>query len=158
MPNTRVNSTSDPGIGFNLDDFLPYQLAVLADCMSRSLSRVYSERFGITIPEWRVLVQLNNESPLSAQEVARRTNMDKPRVSRALARLSNSGLIKRRQDRDDRRVAVLALNARGSKLVAEIIPYAMAWQEQLTELVGAEDMLYLSNISRTVTQILKAQA
>ena len=155
MPNTRRNTLPDGTEAFSLDDFLPYQVSVLADTLSRSLARVYSQRFGITIPEWRVLVQLNNESPLTAQEVAYRTSMEKPRVSRALVRLNKSGLIERSQHCSDRRVALLALSRLGKKRVAEIIPYALAWQEKLRSTVGSDELQTLLDTSRKVTRVLR---
>ena len=38
-----------------LEAFLPYRLAVLAHTTSRALAGVYAERFGLSIPEWRIL-------------------------------------------------------------------------------------------------------
>jgi len=124
---------------FDLDHFLAYRVVVLADRMSRSLAQVYQQRFGISIPEWRIIAQLNRHAPLSAREVGERTNMDKPRVSRALARLAESGLIEREQDPRDRRVAVLDLSAEGRRLYRRIEPMAMEWQRQLLAAGGLGD-------------------
>jgi len=124
---------------FDLDRFLAYRVVVLADRMSRSLAQVYQGRFGISIPEWRIIAQLNRHAPLSAREVGERTNMDKPRVSRALARLADSGLIERGQDEHDRRVAVLNLSAEGRELYRQIEPLAMEWQRQLLAASGLGD-------------------
>ena len=38
-----------------LDQFLPYRLSVLANRLSRDLSRLYAERFDLTIAQWRVM-------------------------------------------------------------------------------------------------------
>ena len=43
---------------FQLDQFLPYRINVLANLISLALSRVYSRRYRIGVPEWRVLVVL----------------------------------------------------------------------------------------------------
>ena len=142
---------------FNLDDFLPYQVSVLADALSRSLSQVYQQRFGITVPEWRILAQLNKESPLSAKEVSLRTNMDKPRVSRALARLDRGGLIKRRQDPADRRIAMLELSARGRTLIQELIPHLHDWEAALYREVGSRDSAQLAALCKHMTDVLKAR-
>ena len=141
---------------FMLDHFLPYRVAVLAERMSRSLARVYSARFGITIPEWRILAQLNHHASLCAWEVAEHTNMDKPRVSRALVRLSRAQLIHRQRSSRDRRVAVLELSAQGRRLVREIIPYALAWQQRLERLVGARGSAELAELCTRITVALKA--
>src|SRR5258705_6071920 len=85
-----------------LEDFLPYRLAVLAHTASRELSGVYGERFGLSIPEWRILANLGRFGALYAGELAERSSMDKPKVTRALQRLKSGGLLPRAIDADDR--------------------------------------------------------
>jgi len=41
-----------------LDKFLPYLVNKLASRLSDELAAVYQQRFGITIPEWRVIAHL----------------------------------------------------------------------------------------------------
>src|SRR5258707_10766893 len=38
-----------------LEDFLPHKLNVLSSLVSQALTRVYGQRYGIGIPEWRVV-------------------------------------------------------------------------------------------------------
>jgi DNA-binding MarR family transcriptional regulator len=143
MSNQPNDLFNDKGNGndllFDLERFLAYRLVVLSDRISRSLAEVYQGRFGISIPEWRIIAQLIRYAPLSAREVGERTNMDKPRVSRALARLTERGLVEREQDSLDRRVAVLNLSAKGRALYREIEPLAMEWQKQLLATSGLGD-------------------
>ena len=82
-----------------LEDFLPYRLAVLAHKTSRELSGVYGERFGLSIPEWRILANLGRFGPLYAGELAERSSMDKPKVTRALQRLQAAGIAAARRRR-----------------------------------------------------------
>ncbi len=124
---------------FRLDAFLPYRFNVLAELMSRSLALIYQDRFGISVPEWRVLATLARESPLSAGEVGARTQMEKARVSRTLARMLDAGLITRQVDVRDNRVAVLALTRRGQELFRRITPLAREWEEQLLEGIDAAE-------------------
>ena len=51
---------------FDLYGFTPYRLAVAAKRTSEELARLYRARFGITIPEWRVLVHLARREAVSA--------------------------------------------------------------------------------------------
>ncbi len=60
-----------------LEDFLPYRLAILSHTVSTSIARAYDQRFGLTIPEWRVIAILGRFPGLSAVEVAERTMLDK---------------------------------------------------------------------------------
>ena len=74
-----------------LEDFLPYRLAVLSHTVSTKIAGVYDKRFGLTIPEWRVIAILGRFPGLSAVEVAERTMLDKVAVSRAVLNLSEEG-------------------------------------------------------------------
>jgi hypothetical protein len=56
----------------DLDRFLPYRLNVLASRVSADLARVYEHRFGISIPEWRVLAHLAQNGQISVREIYRR--------------------------------------------------------------------------------------
>jgi len=113
-----------------LERFLPYRLAVLAHTASRELSGVYGERFGLSIPEWRILANLGRFGPLYAGELAERSSMDKPKVTRALQRLEAGGLLRRAIDADDRRQVRLALTRRGQSVFREIAVLALDWERQ----------------------------
>ncbi len=114
-----------------LERFVPYRLSVLANTVSRDVARIYDARFGLSVPEWRVMAVLGRFEPLAANAVAARTAMDKVRVSRAVARLLRAGLVARATDRHDRRRSVLRLSARGLAIYAAIVPLALAVEAKL---------------------------
>ena len=74
---------------FELARFLPYRLSVVTEQISRLVASTYAERFGLSVPEWRVIAHLGYSTSLSALAIAERTAMDKVKVSRALARLTD---------------------------------------------------------------------
>ena len=53
----------------DLDAFLPYQLAVLAEAVSRSMSQIYAQRFDLSRDEWRVLAALHDAPPTRTASV-----------------------------------------------------------------------------------------
>jgi len=59
-----------------LERFLPYRLSVATNRISGALSRHYADRFGIGIPEWRVIAILGRYAGLNANAVAERSAMD----------------------------------------------------------------------------------
>src|SRR5580704_19524896 len=71
----------------DLDHFLPYKLSILSNRASDAIAQHYSDRFGLSVPEWRVMAVLGQRPGLSARDVATRTAMDKVQVSRAVASL-----------------------------------------------------------------------
>ena len=117
--------------GIALEQFLPYRISRLAERASRSLSQVYAERFGITVPQWRVLATLAESPGLTASAVTGLTNLDKVKVSRAVAELLARGLLLRQTSRADRRAAELRLSAAGQRLFGRIAPLARDWEQQL---------------------------
>ena len=116
-----------------LEQFLPYRLSVLANRVSRALSREYAEAFGLTIPEWRVMAVLGAGDARSAEAVSRATAMDKVAVSRAVARLAARRLVLRRRDATDRRRLVLNLSAEGQRTYERIVPLAAAFEKRLAD-------------------------
>jgi len=135
-----------------LENFLPYRLAVLAHKTSRALSAVYGERFGLSIPEWRVLANLGHAGPLYAGELAERSSMDKPKVTRALQRLETGGLVQRAVDAQDRRQVRLTLTRRGRGLFRDIAVLALEWEAQfLSPLSEAER----KTLDRALTKLMQ---
>ncbi|MDO8860618.1 MarR family transcriptional regulator [Haliea sp. E1-2-M8] len=115
----------------SLTRFLPYRCNTLARKISVSLSRIYTERFGISIAEWRVLVTLAEYGELQAKQIGELTSMDKVRVSRAVAGLQGCSLLQRRPCARDSRAALLSLSAAGADLYRRIEPEALAWEQSL---------------------------
>lgn len=111
--------------GFALEAFLPYQLARLAAALSRDLAAEYGARFGLTIPEWRVLAHLSQADAVSVRDVHARVDLDKAAVSRAARRLADAGLVSRAEAARDRRLVALSLTEAGRALMAELAPLAL---------------------------------
>jgi DNA-binding MarR family transcriptional regulator len=114
-----------------LENFLPYRLSVLTNLVSTAIAGAYRERFGLSIPEWRVLAVLASSPDLSAAEVAQRTAMDKVAVSRAVRSLLKTGRLERRMARADRRRSALRLTAAGRRVHAGVALFALAYERSL---------------------------
>lgn len=125
---------------FDLEQFLPYQLAVAAARVSRGFAERYRAEFGISIPEWRVLAHLSAaDHPVSVREIHIRVDMDKPKVSRAAAQLETQGYIAKAGNAQDRRLVSLTLTETGRALVARIVPVALRYQDDLLAQLGPDD-------------------
>lgn len=114
-----------------LEGFLPYRLNMLATEVSQTLARAYGKRFGISIPEWRILATLGQFGTITARDVGVHSRMHKTTVSRAVATLEKRRLVLRRANRADMREAFLALTDAGSAIYLEIVPMAKAFSESL---------------------------
>lgn len=121
---------------FDLDRFIPYRLAVAAQRTSEALARQYRDRFGISIPEWRVLVHLAAAGDVSVRDIERRVAMEKSKVSRAASRLEAAGYVAKRGSKADRRLVSLALTRKGEALMRELLPLAEAYQREIEARLG----------------------
>ena len=117
----------------DLEHFLPYRLSVLSNRVSGAIARVYSERFALSVTEWRVMAVLGRYPALSAGEVAQRTAMDKVAVSRAVAGLVEAGRVEREIHDDDRRRSVLRLSAAGRAIHDQVAPLALGFEKRLLD-------------------------
>jgi DNA-binding MarR family transcriptional regulator len=121
---------------FDLYGFTPYRLAVAAKRTSEELARQYRDRFGISIPEWRVLVHLAHSGEVSVRDIEARVAMEKYEVSRAAKRLREEGLIERRENPADRRLVIMSLTPKGHAMMADLLPMAKAHQQDLENRLG----------------------
>ena len=126
--NVKVPSLKTEGL--ILDEYMPYRLSIASNAVSKLIARAYEDRFGLTIPQWRLMAVLA-EKPLTQQAIVARTAMDKVTVSRAAQGLVNRHLVGRAAHEVDGRSHLLALTEQGRELHAEIAPLARAYEAAL---------------------------
>ncbi len=125
---------------FNLDNFLPYQLSVLATQVSREFSAIYREKFGISVSEWRVVAHLSQtDMPVSVREIFQKVDMDKSKVSRAATKLESRGFVVKTQNKTDGRLVELKLSAAGRELIREMAPIARDYEKQILSQLGEQE-------------------
>jgi len=133
-----------------LKQFLPYQLAKLAQQVSTSLAATYEQRFSLTIAQWRVLACLGEKGRATSKMIADESFMDKAKTSRAIKELIDRGLLIKQIDKADSRSFWLFLSDSGEALYSSVIPYAIDWEEQfLLELSASER----ANLKATITKL-----
>lgn len=77
----------------------------------------------LTEQQWRVLRALTSEPfPVDAGELAERTFLLAPSLSRILANLEGRSLLERRPHPDDQRRSLISLSDEGRELVASVAP------------------------------------
>ncbi|MBO1074603.1 MarR family winged helix-turn-helix transcriptional regulator [Roseomonas marmotae] len=153
----RSKSAVEPLI---LQDFLPYRLSVVTEEVSSLFATRYQERFGLSIPEWRVVAVVGQHGTLSTQQVIEHTAMDRVRVSRAVIRLADKALLERRSHPKDQRAQILQLSRQGRAVYGEIVPLARELQAALSAaLTEAEQRqlgVILDKIGRRTRKIARA--
>ncbi len=135
-----------------LSAFLPYQLSIASNAVSKTIAAAYSERFKLSIPEWRLLAVLHDVEDATQQDLVRATLMDKVAVSRAAQLLEDSKLVERRPDAKDGRALRLRLSARGRMLYSRIEPAALEYERRLLASFAKEEIAMLSDMLARLAQ------
>ncbi len=74
------------------------------------------EELGLSAATARAFINLDPDTPLPTQELARRLSCDPSNVTAFVDRLEEAGLVERRVDRRDRRIKTLAVTDQGRRL------------------------------------------
>lgn len=128
-------------MAFRLADFLPYQLSVASNAVSRSVAigSDYEQRFGLSATQWRVLAAVTAAGSAVQADVVAMTAMDKMSVSRAVTSLSQRRLITRARHDDDRRTLWLEPTEEGRRIHDIVAPQALEVEDRLLALFTPDE-------------------
>ena len=129
-----------------LSDFLPYLLSITSNAVSDRIADEYRARFGLKIPEWRVMAVLGDSGSRTQRELAGATRMDKVAVNRACKVLEDRGLAARSPNARDGRSHHLALTAVGKELYDQIVPLALSVETEIEGILGNEEAAQLAEL------------
>jgi DNA-binding MarR family transcriptional regulator len=131
----------------DLFKFAPFRLNRLAAEVSAALSGEYQERYGLDIPEWRVLATLGfRNDACSAQYISHCTRTHKSTISRAVTALMERRLIERVENEDDRREFRLRLTRKGKTLYEALIPRLLRKEEEILSCLSAKERKDFANL------------
>ncbi len=122
---------------------LPMALLQAREAAMR-LFRPMLAQHGLTEQQWRVLRALSAAGgPVDAGDLAERTFLLAPSLSRMLATLDERGLIRRRPDPVDQRRALIELAAAGIDLVRRVAPDSELRYAAIEDAFGTERLASL---------------
>jgi len=98
---------------------------------------------GLTEQQWRVIRALADYESIDAGELARRSFLLAPSLTRILQHLEGAKLVRRTTDASDQRRSVLSLTGKGRKLFTEVAPDSAALYEDIEASFGAERLALL---------------
>ena len=114
-----------------LADFLPYRLSTTSNAVSGRIAQEYRSRFGLSVPEWRVMAVLGDAGAKTQRELTQLTLMDKVAVNRACKMLEERGLAVRQPNAQDGRSHLLKLTNAGKEMHGQIMPLALEMERRL---------------------------
>lgn len=129
-----------------LNSFLPYQLSLLSNTVSSTIAATYQDKFAISMPEWRLMMVLAEKPDISADDVCKRTHIEKSVISRAVGRLLERHLITRKFDEKDRRRSILRLSEAGMEIYGEVLPVAKSIEKSLFAGLSRQECKALSSL------------
>jgi MarR family transcriptional regulator, 2-MHQ and catechol-resistance regulon repressor len=126
----------------------------------RSLAKTYQvfcahdeqhiRRFGLTVPQFDVIVTLGNTDGMLMNELALRTLVTKGTLTGIVDRLVDKGLVRREVPPNNRRCFRIVLTSEGDKVFQKVFPEHIGYlktrfddlsQDDLDEIVAALDKL-----------------
>jgi DNA-binding MarR family transcriptional regulator len=152
-----VNGASAPRPDARLDllRFVPFRLNRLAAEVSSALSAEYQARYGLDIPEWRVLATLGfRREPCSAQYISYCTRTHKSTISRAVTALLRRRLVERVENADDRREYQLRMTRKGKALYEELIPRLLRKEQDILACLSAQERKDFARLLGKIEQSL----
>jgi len=161
---------ADPGPdGANLkvNEFLTFHLLRLSSIAKASVSRVYLDPAGLSVPEWRLLAAVANYSPLPFSDITAMTTMDKGQVSRTLRSAQAKGLVETELVPADRRGSfeggsssisrvIVSITPAGSELYGKVMPIAQSYQAGILNLMSVEERRVLLDVLQRMHKYMTA--
>ena len=158
-PGARVaGETSAVSSSARLDlfQFVPFRLNRLAAEVSAALAADYQERYGLDIPEWRVLATLGfRRDACSAQYISDCTRTHKSTISRAVTTLLKRKVIERVENAADRREFRLQLTRKGRTLYEELIPCLLHREQEILACLSKREREALASLLGKIEQSLE---
>ena len=130
---------------FVLENFLPYQLSLLANRISKDFSKEYISRFNLNNAEWRIIAHLSqaNEA-ISIREIYSKVHLEKSKVSRAVSKLNSRKILTKTINVKDKRLVDLKLTVDGKKVVEKMTKVAKDFESEV--LIKIENPDYFRKI------------
>ena len=130
---------------FILENFLPYQLSLLSNRISKDFSKEYISRFKLNNAEWRIIAHLSQENEaISIREIYSKVDLEKSKVSRAVSRLSSREILTKTVNLKDRRLVDLKLTKNGKKIIENMAKVAKDFESEV--LIKIENPDYFRKI------------
>lgn len=107
----------------DLADHTGYWLRMVSNAVSHAFARKVAGE-GVTVAEWVFMRALYNQPGIAPSALAETMGMTRGAISKLADRLIDKGLVRRTDNKDDRRAHTLYLTPRGKALVPRLAALA----------------------------------
>jgi MarR family transcriptional regulator, organic hydroperoxide resistance regulator len=141
----------------DLGDYLPY--------LANRVGMIVAEQFGaealaphdLSIAMWRVMAVLAANGGQRQIDLADLTSIDASTLSRLVTRLVRMGMVSRMRSTSSNREVAIALTAKGSVLVARLIPVALEYETAAIAGLSRAELDVLKNCLRLIYANMKTR-
>lgn len=134
---------------FVLEDYVLYNLVRLSATYSAEMDNAL-KRHGLNTTKWRILSLLKDKNPSTVGELARRSVIKLPTITRMLDRMEQEGLITRSASKRDGRVVDIRMTAEADVVLQQVRTIGQNVFEQAFANVSADD---IEHMTRTLQQV-----
>jgi DNA-binding MarR family transcriptional regulator len=124
---------------FNLENRTSYRFSILSTLNMRCLAGMFTKKFKLSVAGWRVLSVIGRHETVFPGVVAELSTIDADKVTRAVDRLVEMGLVIRKTDSEDRRRVILRLSAKGQTVFNEVESTCRAMEAELRGVLTAKE-------------------
>ena len=89
----RAKAEKTEGLTLDFERYLPTVLSTLVAKLRANANVFFTQSYGVSLAEWRILSFLAEYGPASAYDIWTRSNLDKAVVSRETGTLAGKGLV-----------------------------------------------------------------
>jgi DNA-binding MarR family transcriptional regulator len=141
-----------------LDRSFTYRLHVLHKLTDMQTQRAYDNELGMTLSDGRALSVIGAFGPLSVNDLAFKSNLNKGQASRAAQSLVEQKLVDKDASGADGRGVVLSLNNKGKKLYERVMTLVERRNLEILSALSSDEQKQLNSlfdrlIKRTQEQI-----
>jgi DNA-binding MarR family transcriptional regulator len=143
---------ADP-LAFKLDRHIFYLFGQIYGRRDQQLTRSL-RRFGLSVPQWRVLAALLDLGTCAINRLADLTVVDRTTLSRTLDRMERQGLVAREQAEGDKRSYLMRLTEEGRAMFRRIWPVISYHNERAVRGISRAEMERLTaTLSKMIANV-----
>ncbi len=136
-----------------LDRSFTYRLHVLHKLTDMQTQRAYENELGMTLSDGRALSVIGAFGPLSVNDLAFKSNLNKGQASRAAQSLVEQKLVDKDASGADGRGVVLSLNTKGKKLYKRVMVLVEKRNLEILSTLSAAEQSHLNSLfDRLITK------
>ena len=146
-----------PASKLDLGDYLPYLVNRVGTIIADQFGEEALAPHRLSIAMWRVMAVLASTGGQRQIDLADLTSIDASTLSRLVSRLVRMDLVTRSRSANSNREVAVKLSAKGSALVARLIPMARQCEIDAIAGLSREELLVLKRCLRRVYGNMKSR-